>query len=216
MGSRGPKPVEFGELRMWEYVWSREFMFLRDGYGSALVVDTWIEGSTIRAKKRKRKAVYPRRDLWEALVKLRSLKGIAGVCNRWRRWLANVPRQENFLIQPSEDFSAPEYLKQHAKQFLEAKRAKRFPRRRTSADDARLTFLAGAMAGIAVGVSPATAVDRLGRIKHDPNSNEHAAYCWRCQAESARKFRGSELYKSHLQSLLRLAEAQEKAGEKKG
>jgi hypothetical protein len=73
-----------------------------------------------------------------------------------------------------------------------------------------MTFLAGAMAGIAVGVSPATAVDRLSRIKHDPDSNEHAAYCWHCHSERARKFRESELYKGHIQKLLQLAEAQEK------
>ena len=64
------------------------------------------------------------------------------------------------------------------------KRNKRFPRSNYG-NDARIDYLARGMAGILVGVSPMTAIERLRNLKHAPggplwNTDERRCDCWRC------------------------------------
>jgi hypothetical protein len=89
--------------------------------------------------------------------------------------------------------SFPEHVVQNVAQFLSMKRNKRFPRS-TYADAARVDYLSRGMAGVLVGVSPMTAIERLRNMKHAaggplwvsrqgncvlPENEQHCG-CWRC------------------------------------
>ena len=76
---------------------------------------------------------------------------------------------------------------EHAATFVFMKRNPRFPRS-NYAEDARLEYLARGMAGIIIGLSPMTAIERLRNMKHDssgplwrvePGGAQYCA-CWRC------------------------------------
>lgn len=202
MARRGPKAADLKMLQFWEHEWWQALRFLREG----------------------------RRDLWDDLVSARSVAELRGICKRWEKWrdqvlgrtafararkagIFNRPRQEwpdEVKHLPKANpmgpagFPAPRYVRQYEQQFFAAIKDKRFPRKRKSADDARLDHLARAMAGVFCGREPATGVDLLRRIQHDLKSKEHVNACWRCSLERSRQFRQSELYK-------RLLEAQKEA-----
>jgi hypothetical protein len=187
VGQRGPKAVEIERLQRLEHLWWSEFQFLREGTRKA-VVDfyerpegpdkvVYALGMPMPAwmlTPKYRKEILPRRDLWDALLRATSDKSVMGVCKVWENWLKKVqPRIVPF---------APQFLASHSRQFRDAKKSRRFPKRRRSADEARFNFLSAAMAGIHAGISPATSVDRLSRVKHDRDSPTHAQTCWRCRA----------------------------------
>jgi hypothetical protein len=86
-----------------------------------------------------------------------------------------------------------EHVEQNAAHFLSMKRNTRFPRS-SYRDDARMDYLGRGMAGVLVGVSPMTAIERLRNMKHAPggplwvtHQGDHAlpereqhCGCWRC------------------------------------
>lgn len=131
----------------------------------------------------KPKEIYARaerREIWNALIRARTLPALRKACQRWER-LADV-REKGFQC-----FSA--HVVANGKQFLWMKRNQRFPR---SADDSRVEYLARGMAGLMVGVSPMTAIERLRNMRHDPEGplwDERARQCgcWRCSIERFHK-----------------------------
>jgi hypothetical protein len=78
----------------------------------------------------------------------------------------------------------PDHVVANAGQFLSMKQNKRFP---TSAygDNVRVEYLARGMAGVMVGISPMTAIERLRNMNHGAggplwDENEQHCRCWRC------------------------------------
>jgi hypothetical protein len=92
----------------------------------------------------------------------------------------------------------------NAAQFISMKKNQRFPKSEYG-DDSRIEFLARGMAGVIVGVSPMTGVERLRNMKHEPGGpfwveregnnalarDRQYCSCWRCGIN-----RGNELSKS--------------------
>jgi hypothetical protein len=90
-------------------------------------------------------------------VAAHTAEGVRQACQQSRSWL-NPAWQGRPYVKDLYD---------HAGQFVRAKQDPYYPRRE-SGDLKRVTFFARAMAGIAVGISPSTAVDRLRKLKHGP------------------------------------------------
>jgi hypothetical protein len=125
-----------------------------------------------------------RRKVWADLVKADSYSALRKACGRWAR----LPDVRRAGMTP---FS--EHVEQNAAHFLSMKRNMRFPRS-SYRDDARMDYLARGMAGVLVGVSPMTAIERLRNMKHAPGgplwvtrqgdyalpANEQHCGCWRC------------------------------------
>lgn len=123
-----------------------------------------------------------RRELWNALIRVRTRSALEEVCRRWER-LARTR------------FPAYHYILENADQFFAMKRALRFPRS-SYADDSRIDYLARGMAGALMNVSPQTAIERLRNMKHapggalwkkEPGGREYCG-CWRCGIECGARF----------------------------
>jgi hypothetical protein len=132
------------------------------------------------------KEVYARnerREIWRALIRARTAPELKEACDRWEH-LADV-RAMGFQC-----FAA--HVITNAKQFLSMKRNKRFSRS-LYADNSRLEYLARGMAGVLVGVSPMTAIERLRNMKHDGTGplfdvKTNNCKCWHCDLERQRAF----------------------------
>jgi hypothetical protein len=99
-------------------------------------------------------------DIWERLKRATKPQQVRRVCSQSRHWL-NPKRSELGRI-----------LYKHADQFLEAKADPAYPRsERGSSENKRIQFLARAMAGVSVGMSPATGVDLLRKAKVPSHKN---------------------------------------------
>jgi len=137
----------------------------------------WIERSSIPQKIH---AQIQRREIWDNLVRARSYAAVRKACEQWSK-LSDV--RASGLI------PYPEHVGANAGQFLTMKRNSRFPRS-SYGDDSRIDYLARGMAGVLVGVSPMTAIERLRNLKHalgGPlwNTGESCCGCWRCHLRSS-------------------------------
>jgi hypothetical protein len=124
---------------------------------------------------RKIHAQVQRRENWHDLIRANTHAAVQKACERWSK-LADV--RASGLI------PFPEHVHANAGQFLSMKRNERFPRSNYG-DDARIDYLARGMAGVLVGVSPMTAIERLRNLKHALDAplwraGEHRCGCWRC------------------------------------
>jgi len=117
-----------------------------------------------------------RRAIWTALTEARNSTAVQQACHRWER-LADV-RAAGFTPYPV-------HVSANAQVFLRMKRDRRFPRS-PYADTSRLEYMARGMAGVMVGVSPMTSIERLRNMKHaagGPLWSDADKYCrcWRCE-----------------------------------
>lgn len=117
-----------------------------------------------------------RREIWRALVRARTVMAVQQACQRWES-LADV-RGLGFTC-----FAA--HTSTNAKEFLEMRKNVRFPQS-DYADESRLEYIARGMAGVMVGKSPMTAIERLRNMKHRPggalwSDEENICKCWRCE-----------------------------------
>lgn len=132
-------------------------------------------------KPRKIHALAERRDSWDALISARTLEAVRQACDQWEH-LADV-RAAGMAVYPA-------HIIANADAFLAMKRNKRFPLA-PYADDSRLEYLARGMAGVMVGVSPMTAIERLRNMKHTAsgslwNHSTKVCECWRCEAAQSK------------------------------
>jgi hypothetical protein len=129
-----------------------------------------------------------RRKIWDDLVKADSFAALRKSCGRW----AQLPD-----VRRAGTTSFPKHIMEDAAQFLALKRNARFPRSRYG-DDSRIDYLARGMAGVLVGKSPITGVERLRNMKHTqggplwvtqegnralPEDQQYCG-CWRCRKDS--------------------------------
>jgi hypothetical protein len=136
-------------------------------------------------------ALDRRRKIWDDLVKADSFGALRKACGRWAR----LPD-----VRLAGTTSFPKHIMENAAQFLSLKRNVRFPRS-TYGDDRRIVYLARGMAGVIVGKSPMTGVERLRNMKHDrngplwvtregnrtlPEGEQHCG-CWRCCIDNSNK-----------------------------
>jgi hypothetical protein len=255
MGKRGPKPVDYGLLSVWEFEFYKAFHVLRDGYALPARQRVPLSGLTrseatsfLAALKRMSDDDYylatrrltaefdPRVNLekpptsvdrlwaesqrneeilwlerllrpklpktqiagmkvWRDLLAADTYADIRKVCGRWSR----LPSVLGAGLTPF-----PDHVRSNAAQFIAMKRNERFPKS-DYGDDSRIEFLSRGMAGIMVGVSPLTGVERLRNLKHAPGgpfwieregnqplprARQHCG-CWRCGIN-----RGNELTKA--------------------
>ena len=133
--------------------------------------------------KKKIHAEVKRREIWEALIRAHTVEAVQEACQRWE-CLADV-QAKGFA-------SSPAFVSSHAEQFLRMKRNRRFPRSDYS-DESRLAYIARGMAGMMMGLSPMTAIERLRNFKHAVggplwSDTENLCKCWRCNVERAGEF----------------------------
>ena len=129
---------------------------------------------------RKIHAQVQRREIWGELIRAKTYAAIRNACERWSK-LSDV--RASGLI------PFPEHIHANAEQFLSMKRNIRFPKSNYG-DEARMDYLARGMAGVLVGVSPMTAIERLRNLKHAPggplwNVDERRCGCWRCRLKKS-------------------------------
>ena len=140
--------------------------------------EQWKEEEILRLKGAKAEVVYKqaeRRKIWDALVRARTLPALQKACDRWTH-LSDV-RRRGFS-------SFPAHVLANGRQFLFMKRNSRFSSS-TYADDSRLEYLARGMAGVMMGISPMTAIERLRNMRHEPggplwSESSQCCQCWRC------------------------------------
>jgi hypothetical protein len=167
----------------------------RDGEPLTLVDSAWLElqrGQEIaelrRYVPREIRALGERRQIWKDLISARNVKAVQDACRRWERLLQPGNRRH---VKVSAAACWPAYVSVHAEPFLRMKRGHRFPSS-DYAEDSRLRYLARGMAGVMVGVSPMTAIERLRNMKHEAggacwNESEQRCNCWGCRHEEFKK-----------------------------
>jgi hypothetical protein len=133
-------------------------------------------------KPRKIHARAERQAIWDALIRARKGEAVRRACEQWEH-LADV-RAAGMGIYPA-------YVVSNADAFLAMKRNRRFPRSAYAADS-RLEYLARGMAGIMVGVSPMTAIERIRNMKHTASGplwsdSEKVCGCWRCETARSKE-----------------------------
>ena len=118
--------------------------------------------------------------VWSALWRAHTIPALADACKRWI--VFHDLRSGGDPLGPGPHIRYPVQVLDHVKQFLAMKKDRRFPRSE-HADDARLDYLSRGMAGLHIGISPLTAIERLRNLKHGPGGllwNESDCSCWRC------------------------------------
>jgi hypothetical protein len=183
MGKRGPKSTALGELIFWEGLWYWVFRGLRgvmptyeklsrnknirehlkselQELQKMLPRDSTEEGWLSREKKEIERDIAPKETnsepiLWRALVGAKTENEVRKVCSSSKRWL-NPKWDGRIYVQDLYD---------GALQFVQAKKDQYYPRRQ-SGDEKRVVFFARAMAGISLGISPRTSIDRLRKMEH--------------------------------------------------
>jgi hypothetical protein len=137
-------------------------------------------------KPKETPALAERRKIWETLVQGRTYAVIEQACEEWKH-LADVRRQGVSCFADHVLANAEEFLR-----MKHGRRGRRFPRS-ASADDSRLEYLARGMAGVMVGVSPMTAIERLRNMKHETggplwDEAEKRCRCWRHDLEASHRY----------------------------
>lgn len=184
MGKRGPQPTQLRDLVFWEGLWYWVFYHLRgvlpsyenvtmnkevrkqlkvelNELGKLIPSDLAEEDWLARRKMEIDREVKPRVSVseptvWTALVNAQTAEDVRKACRQSKRWL-NPKWQGRAYVQKLFD---------HAKEFVLAKNTNTYYPRSQSGDEKRITFFARAMAGIEMGLSPNTAIDKLRKMKH--------------------------------------------------
>lgn len=147
----------------------------------------WIEPKRIRARS-------GRAEIWRRLWQARSLSALEDACSQWKSLGEKAGRAlaaGTELDVDQSDYTManfPTLLLENAKDFLAMKRNVRFPAKHDGADDSRLDYLARGMAGIMIGVSPITAIERLRNFEHGSGGplwieKWQLCDCWRCELQ---------------------------------
>ncbi len=172
----------------------------------------WAEGQRlgeIRGLERmltpfKIEAEIRRRKIWTQLVNADTYAALRKACGRWAQ-LQDVRRSGLTCF--------PSHVIEHAGQFLAMKKNKRFPHS-SYGDKARIDYLARGMAGVIVGVSPMTGIERLRNIKHNRSGplwdvRNNCCSCWRCSLPTSREIEaiGQDGYDNGLRVFMQLAES---------
>jgi len=183
MGKRGAQPTAISELMFWEGLWYWVFHYLRGTLPSYEKVATDREvNKQLRAELNELENAVPKNtveedwiarrraetnrelrpkvrlsepQVWRALVAARTAADVRKACRKSERWL-NPQWGGRPYVQDLYD---------QAERFIRAKQDVYYPRRDTG-DVKRVIFFARAMAGITLGLSASTAVDRLRKLKH--------------------------------------------------
>jgi hypothetical protein len=166
-------------------------------------IESMLQPRTIQAQAERGK-------IWKDLMELNTESAIRRACSRWAQL-----RDIRGAVTPF-----PDHVAQNATKFLLMKRNKRFPRS-SYGDDARLEYLARGMAGVMLGLSPMTAIERLRNMKHKRGGpmwqtrhqdhalpdNEQYCACWRCSIERSNKIGKAThgWYENGLRVLMELA-----------
>jgi hypothetical protein len=171
----------------------------------------WAEGQRlgeIRGLERmltpfKIEAEITRRKIWTQLVNSDTYAVLRKACGRWAQ-LQDVRRSGLTCF--------PSHVIEHAGQFLAMKKNNRFPHS-SYADKARIDYLARGMAGVIVGVSPMTGIERLRNMRHDRSGplwdpRNNCCSCWRCSLPVSRDIEaiGQDGYDNGLRLFMQLAE----------
>ena len=140
-----------------------------------------IEWLKLRSDPERIKAQSAGHRVWDALWRARTLPTLAEACKQWigfhrdARWEPDRMPDVGTNVYPTK-------ILDHAQQFIAMKRDRRFPKSE-QADSSRIDYLARGMAGLEIGISPLTAIERLRNVVHGPGgpfwSGEHCR-CWRC------------------------------------
>lgn len=112
--------------------------------------------------------IFPNPEAWEQLKKASTvpeLRRAAGRIRRWARAMPGVDWKEAGIGQPLEFFHFSRVIRRHAIELLRAKQMRNYPRERPTNDDKRIVFFAKVMAGLSLGIAPATATKRLGHCR---------------------------------------------------
>jgi hypothetical protein len=135
-------------------------------------------------KPKKIYAAAERRGIWDELISAQTVPEMQNACRRWESLL-------DVRGFGTACFAA--HVSTNAEEFLRMKRKRnRFPQS-SYADESRLEHLARGMAGVMVGVSPMTAIERLRNMKHDTSGPLWSAVakcceCWRCRLRGWRGY----------------------------
>ena len=191
MGKRGPQPTDMQRLLRWERDWTYVLRILRDGVpgGRKDVGHIKAPPAPIVWEVKDLSEVVARHDIWESLIGARSVKDVRLACVQWKSKLRAVVTDRDRPSQLTGYIGLtkfPDLLNQYAVEFLATVRDKRFPRAAYS-DESRLKHLARGLAGAIMGLRPATAIDRLRKMKHGPdgplwNRDEKRCLCWHCSS----------------------------------
>lgn len=185
MGKRGPQPQPLRELLFWEGLWYWVFQHLRgdsapsdaklamnmniknqlraerDELAKFVANDTiqeyWLEGQKADLERDlKRKPQDSEPAVWRDLIAAKTAADIRKACRASTRWLSPKWQGRPYV----------QDLYDKAQDFVRAKTENIYYPRRDSNDEKRVAFFARAMAGISLGISPNTAIDRLRKYKH--------------------------------------------------
>ena len=191
MANRGRKPADIRVLVFWEWHWWQAFSYMRDGITGEQEIDggwlppddskypvrpAWMTNpGAIHDREKKARDDYlsgfrlnvyysngvpAERQLWEALKRARTARQVRRICSQsfWRSRMSLLyERAEEFVIILKED--------------------PRYPRKAHTKDDRRLLYCAQVMAGISCRIPPATAVDKLRKLRH---GNVRSCQCVEC------------------------------------
>lgn len=183
MGRRGPRTVNMQILLRLERDWNCNLRVLLQGVPS----EGGPDGPTTLGMNNL-VAVEERRDIWKNLIDARSVDEVRAACRQWKKFLARAIRQGTVLEDYSGMLRYPEVLSRYAVDFLHiTKRDKRFPRAAYS-DESKLVHISRGLAGAMMDLAPATAIDRLRKMKHGPggplwSSIEKRCCCWHCSPQ---------------------------------
>lgn len=187
MGRRGPRPVNMQLLLRLERDWHCNLRVLLEG----VPVQGGKDGPTPWGAK-DLASVVARRDIWKSLINSNSREEVRSACQRWKQFLdLSVselgPQPKTVLACYDGLLTYPDLLHRYAVEFLNTTRDKRFPKAGYS-DESQLTHISRGLAGAMMDLSPATAIDRLRKMKHGPggplwSSIEKRCCCWHCSQD---------------------------------
>jgi hypothetical protein len=201
MAKRGPKPVDMAILRGVAGRWAYFLFALRDGIDGAVFhvewgpEQRWVLGdkkATVRSPRQIKKAsilhadtawqelvrrlksdefhvvepVPHHTEVWNQLKTARSVGAVRSVASEMRVWVDRCrPPISGAAI-------FPQVVASHSKELLEARELPSYPRsNRPSSDDKRVEFFAKVLAGLELGIAPATAIKGLHGERFPTESN---------------------------------------------
>jgi hypothetical protein len=138
----------------------------------------------LAARAKAATVILPERDLWEALKRAKSAKQVRRICDCSKFWLkARLEFPDGSYV---EQWPHRRMIDRYAGDFCKSKLDRRYPRRdkRESGDYRRIEYLARVLAGLTLGLSPSTAVERLRKMKHAKR-----CLCWRCASKIGPRYR---------------------------
>jgi hypothetical protein len=186
MGQPGPKPVDVELLKTYATQWANLLLMLRNGEDGVIRKNPQGAKRSVLAKipcmgtePRLRKEflklaqtnpgliisfpIFPRPHLWEQLKEAGSIEEMRHAARGIQRWI---------VAQGLETRMSPAFynlLRVHAADLLAAKHLWIYPRsiERQSSDKKRIEFFSKVLAGLMLGLAPATAAKRLSHWRPD-------------------------------------------------